>query len=193
MARTDNDSWDITESVGATALGVAAGRAAETNSEHPLIRDPYAQLFLEAAGDGLWSLYLSDDLPARHAAPSSHRGPRVARVVMTILGAGGSVSAAALVERSCRNPSETGRTGRAFARPGDVALCNSQPGYKYLRQMCLRLYCQSLGCARVMLLTNPPCEGVDDAHVNNRCSWNRQPGREGSVTSDREIDSYGPA
>jgi methyltransferase (TIGR00027 family) len=50
--------------VGATALGVAAGRAAETNSENPLISDPYAQLFLEAAGDGLWRLYLSDDLPA---------------------------------------------------------------------------------------------------------------------------------
>lgn len=67
MARTDNDTWDITESVGATALGVAAGRAAETNSEHPLIRDPYAQLFLEAADDGAWKLYLSDDLPAELA------------------------------------------------------------------------------------------------------------------------------
>ena len=30
MQRTDNDSWNITESVGATALGVAAARAAET-------------------------------------------------------------------------------------------------------------------------------------------------------------------
>ena len=28
--RTDGDSWDITESVGATALGVAASRASET-------------------------------------------------------------------------------------------------------------------------------------------------------------------
>lgn len=64
MTRTDDDSWDITDSVGATALGVAAGRAAETNSEHPLISDPYAQMFLDAAGDGLWSIYLSDDLPA---------------------------------------------------------------------------------------------------------------------------------
>jgi len=33
VARTDNDSWEITESVGATALGVAAARAAETDSE----------------------------------------------------------------------------------------------------------------------------------------------------------------
>jgi methyltransferase (TIGR00027 family) len=56
MPRTDNDSWDITESVGSTALGVAAARAAETASENPLIRDPFARAFLEAAGDGMWSL-----------------------------------------------------------------------------------------------------------------------------------------
>jgi methyltransferase (TIGR00027 family) len=56
MPRTDNDSWGITESVGSTALGVAAARAAETDSENPLIRDPFARAFLEAAGDGMWSL-----------------------------------------------------------------------------------------------------------------------------------------
>ena len=60
MARSENDTWDITESVGATALGVAAGRAAETNSDDPLIKDPYAQLFLDAAGDGVWSLYTGE-------------------------------------------------------------------------------------------------------------------------------------
>ena len=38
MARTDNDSWEITESVGATALGVASSRAAETRSESRLSR-----------------------------------------------------------------------------------------------------------------------------------------------------------
>jgi methyltransferase (TIGR00027 family) len=67
MARTDDDSWDINESVGATALGVAAGRAAETNSEHPLIRDPYAQMFLDAAGEGVWNVYQTDNLPAELA------------------------------------------------------------------------------------------------------------------------------
>jgi methyltransferase (TIGR00027 family) len=56
MPRTDDDSWDITESVGSTALGVAAARAAETDSDNPLIRDPFARAFLEAAGDGMWSL-----------------------------------------------------------------------------------------------------------------------------------------
>ena len=64
MARSDDDTWDINESVGATALGVAGGRAAETNSADPLIRDPYAKLFLEAAGDGIWRVYRDDELPA---------------------------------------------------------------------------------------------------------------------------------
>lgn len=56
MPRTDDDSWDITESVGSTALGVAAARAAETESEDPLIQDPFARAFVEAAGEGMWSL-----------------------------------------------------------------------------------------------------------------------------------------
>jgi methyltransferase (TIGR00027 family) len=51
MPRTDNDSWDITSSVGETALRVAAARAAETAKPHPLISDPFAQLFLDAAGE----------------------------------------------------------------------------------------------------------------------------------------------
>jgi O-methyltransferase involved in polyketide biosynthesis len=57
MTRTDNDTWDITESVGATALGVAAARAAETDSENPLIVDPFAKLFLDAAGEGMWNMF----------------------------------------------------------------------------------------------------------------------------------------
>ena len=69
MARAEDDTWDITESVGATALGVAAGRAAETSSESPLIRDPYAQLFLDAVGDRVPNLYTRDDeLPPELAA-----------------------------------------------------------------------------------------------------------------------------
>ncbi|QRY47852.1 class I SAM-dependent methyltransferase [Mycolicibacterium boenickei] len=54
MARTDDDSWDITESVGATALAVAMARANETVSESPLFTDPYAQMFLDAAAARGW-------------------------------------------------------------------------------------------------------------------------------------------
>jgi methyltransferase (TIGR00027 family) len=52
--RTAGDSWDITESVGSTALGVAACRAIETARDQPLIRDELAQLLVSAAGPG-WS------------------------------------------------------------------------------------------------------------------------------------------
>jgi methyltransferase (TIGR00027 family) len=63
VARTDDDSWEITESVGATALGVAAARAAATTSENPLINDPFAQVFLDAAGEGSWSWFATTELP----------------------------------------------------------------------------------------------------------------------------------
>ena len=65
MPRTDNDSWDITQSVGATALGVAAARAAETESANPLIHDPFARVFINAAGKGMWSVYADPDVLAK--------------------------------------------------------------------------------------------------------------------------------
>ncbi|MFV8234637.1 SAM-dependent methyltransferase [Mycobacteroides chelonae] len=60
--RSDDDSWDIASSVGATAVMVAAARAAETRSDAPLIRDPFAQLLVERAGAGAWSVIASDDV-----------------------------------------------------------------------------------------------------------------------------------
>ncbi len=62
--RTDNDSWEITESVGATALGIAAARAADTESDNPLINDPFARVFLDTVGDGVWNWYSAPELPA---------------------------------------------------------------------------------------------------------------------------------
>lgn len=47
MARSDDDTWDITESVGATAFGCAEWRAREAEQERPLFTDPYAQFFLD--------------------------------------------------------------------------------------------------------------------------------------------------
>jgi methyltransferase (TIGR00027 family) len=56
MVRTDDDSWDITEGVGATALGVAWARAEEASSQCPLFTDPYAHLFVDAAKERGWRL-----------------------------------------------------------------------------------------------------------------------------------------
>jgi O-methyltransferase involved in polyketide biosynthesis len=56
VARTEGDTWDITEGVAATAIGAAA-RAAETESKNPLLRDPFARLFTDAAGQGVWSMW----------------------------------------------------------------------------------------------------------------------------------------
>lgn len=50
--RTAGDSWHITESVGATALAVAASRAVETAGPDPLIRDEFAALLVSPAGPG---------------------------------------------------------------------------------------------------------------------------------------------
>jgi methyltransferase (TIGR00027 family) len=54
MARTHDDSWDITESVGATALGVAMVRAAESDCDCPLFTDRYAEFFVDAATQRGW-------------------------------------------------------------------------------------------------------------------------------------------
>jgi methyltransferase (TIGR00027 family) len=58
--RTDGDSWDIVSSVGLTALGVATARALESASPDPLIRDDYAPLFVEAAGEPHFTGLLAD-------------------------------------------------------------------------------------------------------------------------------------
>jgi methyltransferase (TIGR00027 family) len=52
--RTDNDTWDITTSVGSTALFVAASRALEARKPEPLALDPYAEIFCRAVG-GQWA------------------------------------------------------------------------------------------------------------------------------------------
>ena len=54
MARSDDDAWDITGGVGATALSVARARAVESVSETPLFTDPYAEYFIEAAIAAGW-------------------------------------------------------------------------------------------------------------------------------------------
>jgi methyltransferase (TIGR00027 family) len=64
--RTDGDTWTITESVGSTALFVAAARALEAQKPDPLAVDPFAEVFCRAAG-GEWAEVL--DYPAEGPGP----------------------------------------------------------------------------------------------------------------------------
>jgi methyltransferase (TIGR00027 family) len=50
MRRTDNDTWDLATSVGATATMVAAGRARATRADNPLIEDRFAEPLVRAVG-----------------------------------------------------------------------------------------------------------------------------------------------
>ncbi|MCW1958032.1 MAG: class I SAM-dependent methyltransferase [Mycobacterium sp.] len=60
--RSDNDSWDITTSVGSTALFVAAARALEAQKADPLAVDPFAEVFCRAIG-GPWAALLDGNAP----------------------------------------------------------------------------------------------------------------------------------
>ena len=60
--RSDNDTWDITTSVGSTALFVAAARALEAQKPAPLAVDPYAEVFCRAVG-GPWAAVLDGTAP----------------------------------------------------------------------------------------------------------------------------------
>lgn len=60
--RSDDDTWDITTSVGSTALFVATARALEAQKPEPLAVDRYAELFSRAVG-GDWAQVLDGTAP----------------------------------------------------------------------------------------------------------------------------------
>jgi methyltransferase (TIGR00027 family) len=81
VPRNDNDSWAVTESVGSTALAVAAARAAATECDNPLIDDPFARVFLDAVGEGMWNYFASPDLPAELTEADPDLGQRMQSTV----------------------------------------------------------------------------------------------------------------
>lgn len=60
-----NESWGITANLGATALAVAAQRAAETAQENPLIRDEFAAVLVAAVDELGWQTMAHGDLSWR--------------------------------------------------------------------------------------------------------------------------------
>lgn len=60
MARTENDTWDLATSVGATATMVAAGRARATRDR--LIDDPFAEPLVRAVGVDFFTRWAAGEL-----------------------------------------------------------------------------------------------------------------------------------
>ena len=64
MPRTENDSWDLATSVGATATMVAAARAVATKAANPLINDPFAEPLVRAVGIEFLARWANGDIDA---------------------------------------------------------------------------------------------------------------------------------
>jgi methyltransferase (TIGR00027 family) len=144
MARTDDDSWDITESVGATALGIALARSREAEAECPLFIDNYAEMFLDEATARGW------DLPPGHLVErirsiSSYAGARTKWFdeFFTAAGAGGIdqavILAAGLDARAWRLPWNDGSVVYEIDQPKVLAFKNetlqtrgAQPAARYV-------------------------------------------------------------
>jgi methyltransferase (TIGR00027 family) len=62
MPRTDNDTWDLATSVGATATMVAAGRARASRADNPIIEDQFAQPLVQAVGVDFFTRWAAGEL-----------------------------------------------------------------------------------------------------------------------------------
>jgi methyltransferase (TIGR00027 family) len=62
MARTDNDTWDLASSVGATATMVAAARAMASKADDALIDDPFAEPLVRAVGVDFFTRLVTGEL-----------------------------------------------------------------------------------------------------------------------------------
>jgi methyltransferase (TIGR00027 family) len=67
MARTDNDTWDLASSVGATATMVATQRAAATRER--LIDDPFAEPLVRAVGMDFFTRLLDGEIDLADVDP----------------------------------------------------------------------------------------------------------------------------
>jgi methyltransferase (TIGR00027 family) len=62
MGRTDNDTWDLATSVGATATMVASGRARASRAENALIEDRFAEPLVRAVGIDFFTRWANGEL-----------------------------------------------------------------------------------------------------------------------------------
>ena len=64
MPRTENDTWNLATSVGATATMVAAARAIATKADNPLIEDRFAEPLVRAVGVDFFTRWASGEIDA---------------------------------------------------------------------------------------------------------------------------------
>jgi methyltransferase (TIGR00027 family) len=73
MARTEQDTWDLASSVGATATMVAAARALASAEPNPIINDPFAAPLVRAVGLDFFIRLVDGDVQIPPAS-ESHDG-----------------------------------------------------------------------------------------------------------------------
>jgi methyltransferase (TIGR00027 family) len=67
MTRTDEDTWDLASSVGATATMVAAARALASAGTNPIINDPFAAPLVRAVGLDFFRRLVDGEVTAAEA------------------------------------------------------------------------------------------------------------------------------
>ncbi len=84
MARTDNDTWDLATSVGATATGVAVGRALASQGPNALIDDPFAEPLVRAVGVDFFTRLASGELDPAEVDDNAEFGMTRMRDMMAV-------------------------------------------------------------------------------------------------------------
>src|SRR5271155_195237 len=84
MARTENDTWDLATSVGATATGVAVGRALASRGTNPLINDPFAEPLVRAVGVDFFTRLASGELNPAEVDDNGEWGMQRMRDMMAV-------------------------------------------------------------------------------------------------------------
>ena len=84
MTRTDNDTWDLATSVGATATGVAVGRALASRAANPLINDPFAEPLVRAVGVDFFTRLASGELNPAEVDDDGEWGMQRMRDMMAV-------------------------------------------------------------------------------------------------------------
>lgn len=76
MTRTDQDSWDLASSVGATATMVAAARALASGGTNPIINDPFAAPLVRAVGLDFFRRLVDGEIAEPQAYEAAGGGAR---------------------------------------------------------------------------------------------------------------------